>query len=36
MWRCVIPDSIGALQSIYIYLGTSETGLELCFVSSLL
>ena len=28
MWRCDIPDSNGVLQSIYIYLGTSETGLE--------
>ena len=26
MWRCDIPDSNGTLQSIYIYLGTPETG----------
>ena len=26
MWRCDIPDSNGVQQSIYIYLGTSETG----------
>ena len=27
MWRCDIPDSNGVQQSIYIYLGTSATGL---------
>ena len=32
MWRCDIPDSNGVLQSIYIYLGTHQTGLELCFL----
>ena len=26
MWRCDIPDSTGVLQSIYIYLGTPDTG----------
>ena len=26
MWRCDIPDSNGVQQSIYIYLGTSITG----------
>ena len=26
MWRCDIPDSNGVQQSIYIYLGTSDTG----------
>ena len=26
MWRCDIPDSNGVLQSIYIYLGTTTTG----------
>ena len=26
MWRCDIPDSNGVQQSIYIYLGTSATG----------
>ena len=26
MWRCDIPDSNGALQSIYIYIGTLTTG----------
>ena len=33
MWRCDIPDSNGVLQSIYIYLGTPETGLQLFFFS---
>ena len=27
MWRCDIPDSNGIQQSIYIYLGTSMTGI---------
>ena len=27
MWRCDIPDSNGVQQSIYIYLGTSATGI---------
>ena len=27
MWRCDIPDSNGVQQSIYIYLGTSVTGM---------
>ena len=26
MWRCDIPDSDGMMQSIYIYLGTPNTG----------
>ena len=26
MWRCDIPDSNGVQQSIYIYLGTPDTG----------
>ena len=26
LWRCDIPDSNGVQQSIYIYLGTEETG----------
>ena len=26
LWRCDIPDSNGVQQSIYIYLGTPETG----------
>ena len=26
MWRCDIPDSNGVQQSIYIYLGTLDTG----------
>ena len=30
MWRCDIPDSNGVQQSIYIYLGTDETGVWLC------
>ena len=29
MWRCDIPDSNGVLQSIYIYLGTPDTGIYL-------
>ena len=32
MWRCDIPDSNGALQSIYIYLGTRTTGELVVFV----
>ena len=28
MWRCDIPDSNGLQQSIYIYLGTPETGIN--------
>ena len=28
MWRCDIPDSNGVQQSIYIYLGTSATGIK--------
>ena len=35
MWRCDIPDSNGVQQSIYIYLGTSETGVWLCLRCSL-
>ena len=27
LWRCDIPDSNGVQQSIYIYLGTSATGI---------
>ena len=27
LWSCDIPDSIGVQQSIYIYLGTSFTGI---------
>ena len=30
MWRCDIPDSNGAQQSIYIYLGTPASGIWLC------
>ena len=30
MWRCEVPDSNGALQSIYIYLATPTTGVWLC------
>ena len=30
MWRCDIPDSNGVQQSIYIYLGTLETGFIIC------
>ena len=26
MWRCDIPDSGGMIQSIYIYLGTANSG----------
>ena len=26
MWRCDIPDSDGIIQSIYIYLGTANSG----------
>ena len=29
MWRCDIPDSNGVQQSIYIYLGTPDTGIYL-------
>ena len=29
LWRCDIPDSSGVQQSIYIYLGTPETGIHL-------
>ena len=35
MWRCDIPDSNGVLQSIYIYLGTPDTGVWLCLWSFL-
>ena len=36
MWRCDIPDSNGVQQSIYIYLGTSATGIWCsCFLDSL-
>ena len=35
MWRCDIPDSNGVLQSIYIYLGTPDTGVWLCLWRSL-
>ena len=35
MWRCVVPDSNGVQQSIYIYLGTPETGVCLCLWCSL-
>ena len=35
MWRCDIPDSNGVQQSIYIYLGTPETGVWLCLWWSL-
>ena len=28
LWRCDIPDSHGVRQSIYIYLGTKETGIH--------
>lgn len=26
MWRCDIPDSNGAMQSMYIYIGADDTG----------
>ena len=29
MWRCDIPDSNDVQQSIYIYLGTPDTGIYL-------
>ena len=29
MWRCDIPDNNGVQQSIYIYLGTPDTGIYL-------
>ena len=35
MWRCDIPDSNGVQQSIYIYLGTPTTGVQLCLWCSL-
>ena len=35
MWRCDIPDSNGVQQSIYIYLGTSATGIWCCCWSRL-
>ena len=35
MWRCDIPDSNGVLQSIYIYIGTPDTGVWLCLWRSL-
>ena len=28
LWRCGIPDSNDVQQSIYIYLGTPETGIH--------
>ena len=28
LWRCDIPDSNGVQQSLYIYLGTIETGIH--------
>ena len=28
LWRCDIPDSHGVQQSLYIYLGTEETGIH--------
>ena len=28
LWRCDVPDSSGVQQSIYIYLGTPETGIH--------
>ena len=28
LWRCDVPDSNGVQQSIYIYLGTIETGIH--------
>ena len=31
MWRCDIPDSNGVQQSIYIYLGTKQTGVNSIF-----
>ena len=36
MWRCDIPDSNGVLQSIYIYLGTPDTGVCLQCLLNLL
>ena len=28
LWRCDVPDSNGVQQSLYIYLGTQETGIR--------
>ena len=28
LWRCDVPDSNGVQQSIYIYLGTQQTGIH--------
>ena len=28
MWRCDIPDNSGHTQSIYIYTGTTENGVQ--------
>ena len=28
LWRCDIPNSHGVQQSLYIYLGTQETGID--------
>ena len=36
LWRCDIPDSNGVQQSLYIYLGTEETGIHYTHVLPLL
>ena len=36
LWRCDIPDSNGVQQSIYIYLGTSFTGIHCTHILPLL
>ena len=33
LWRCDVPDSNGVQQSLYIYLGTPETGIHYSFLS---
>ena len=36
LWRCDIPDSSGVRQSLYIYLGTQETGIHKTHILPLL
>ena len=36
LWRCDIPDSNGVQQSIYIYIGTSFTGIHCTHILPLL
>ena len=36
LWRCDIPDSNGVQQSLYIYLGTQETGIHYTHILPLL